>query len=232
MSATSSEHYVALSSILCDGQELDQELASSIREVRVLNYLRLPDVCTITAIFPVGQDGQAEPIDQQPFKIGSKLEVRLGARDALTTATLFKGDVVTLEPNFGPGGVELTVRGFDHSHVLMRSRRSNTFQNQTSSDIVTKIVQDAGFSPDCDPSGDPHDFMQQDNESDWDFIWRLADRVGFEFVVEDTTAHFRKPTPEGAIELAGHRGAAGAAGDPARPGPQGKSGDQCERLIT
>lgn len=201
MSATSSEHYVALSSILCDGQEVNAELASSIREVRVLNYLRLPDVCTVTAIFPVGHDGGAEPIDQQPFRIGSKLEVRLGARDALTTVTLFKGEVVTLEPNFGPGGVELTVRGFDKSHVLMRSRQSRTFQNMTSSDIVTKVVRDAGLSPNCDSTSVVHDFMQQDNESDWDFIWRLADRAGFEFVVEDQTAHFRKPTPEGAIEL-------------------------------
>jgi phage protein D len=201
MSATNSERYVALSTILCDGQEVNEELARCIREVRVLNYLRLPDVCTITATFPVGQEGQAEPIDQQPFKIGSALEVRLGSRDELTTASLFKGEVVTLEPNFGPGGVELTVRGFDRSHVLMRSRHSQTFQNQTSSDIVSKIVRDAGFSPNCDPSGDVHDFMQQDNESDWDFIWRLADRVGFEFVVEDQTAYFRKPTAKGAIGL-------------------------------
>lgn len=201
MSATSSERYVALSSILCDGQQVNEDLERCIREVRVLNYLRLPDVCTVTATFPVGQDGHAEPIDQQPFKIGSKLEVRLGARDALTTVTLFKGEVVTLEPTFGPGGVELMVRGFDRSHVLMRSRQSRTFQNQTSSDIVTKIVRDAGFTPNCESSGGPHDFMQQDNESDWDFIWRLADRVGFEFVVEDETAHFRKPTAEGAIEL-------------------------------
>ena len=148
-----------------------------------------------------GRGGQDEPIDQHPFDIGKKLEVRLGAREGLTTTTLFKGEIVTLEPSFGAGDVELIVRGFDRSHVLLRSRNVRTFQNQTSSDIVSKIVQEAGFQADCDPSGDPHDFMQQDNETDWDFIWRLAERVGFEFVVEDQTAHFRKPTPEGAIEL-------------------------------
>ena len=79
-----------------------------------------------------------------------------------------------------------------------RCGRSRT---RPSSDIVSKIVQEAGFQADCDPSGEPHDFVQQDNETDWDFIWRLAERIGFEFVVEDQTAHFRKPTPEGAIEL-------------------------------
>ena len=43
--------------------------------------------------------------------------------------------------------------------------------------------------------------MQQDNETDWDFIWRLAERVGFEFVVEDKIAHFRKPKGDDPIEL-------------------------------
>jgi phage protein D len=201
MSATSADKHVALYSVLVNGQEVDEQLSRRIREVRVLNYLRLPDVCTFTVSFPKGQDGQPEPIDQQPFQIGSKLQIRLGAREDLTTTSLFQGEIVTLEPAFGAGGVELTVRGFDRSHVLLRGRKVRTFQNQTSSDIVGKIVQEAGFSADCDPSGGPHEFIQQDNESDWDFIWRLADRVGFEFVVEGQTAHFRKPSPEGAIEL-------------------------------
>jgi hypothetical protein len=33
----------------------------------------------------------------------------------------------------------------------------------------------------------------QDNVTDWDFIWQLAERSGFEFLIEDTTAKFRKP---------------------------------------
>jgi phage protein D len=196
-----SEENVALYEVLVDGQELEQEISRRIREVRVLNYLRLPDVCTFTAVFTKAEPGQAQPIDGHPFDIGRKLEVRLGSREALTTSSLFKGEVVTLEPTFGPAGVELVVRGFDRSHVLLRTRNRRTFQNQTSSDIVSSIVQAAGFSADCDPSGEPHDFIQQDNESDWDFIWRLAERVGFEFVVEDQTARFRKPSADGAVEL-------------------------------
>ena len=201
MSAISSEQHVALYAVLVDGQELDEELSKRVREVRVESYLRLPDLCTLVATFQKGKPGQDEPIDQHPFDIGKKLEVRLGAREGLTTSTLFKGQIVTLEPRFGAGGVELLVRGFDRSHALIRSRKVRTFQNQTSSDIVSKIVSEAGFQADCDPSGEPHEFMQQDNETDWDFIWRLAERIGFEFVVEDQTAHFRRPTGEGAIEL-------------------------------
>jgi phage protein D len=200
MSATS-EHYVALCTILVDGAPLDDRLARKVRDVRVVSYLRLPDVCTLSAVFEKAQDGQPQPIDQHPFEIGKPIEVQLGAREALTTTTLFKGQIVTLEPKFGSGGVELLVRGFDRSHVLLRSRNVRTFQNQTSSDIVAKVVQEAGLEVECEPSGEPHEFIEQDNETDWDFIWRLAERCGFEFIIEDQRAKFRPPTPEDAIEL-------------------------------
>jgi phage protein D/phage baseplate assembly protein gpV len=198
---STSDHNVALYSILIDGAELDDDLSRRIREVKVQSYLRLPDMCTLVAVYQKGDPGEDQPIDGHPFDIGKGLEVRLGAADALTTTTLFKGQIVSLELDFGAGGVELHCRGFDRSHALIRSRTAQTFQNMTSSDIVAKVVQAAGFTADCDDSGDPHDFMQQDNETDWDFIWRLAERVGFEFVVEDRIAHFRKPVADDPVSL-------------------------------
>ena len=194
MATTTTERHVALYTILIDGEQLDERLANRIREVRILNYLRLPDVCTFTATFARPTDGTPQPVDEHPFAIGSRLEVKLGAREELTTKTLFKGDVVSLDADFGPGSIELLVRGLDSSHALQRSRHVRTFQNQTASDIVEKIVHEAGFDSRTDPSGDPYEFLQQDNETDWDFIWRLAERIGFEFVVEDGTAHFRRQT--------------------------------------
>ncbi len=200
MSVTSDRN-VALYSILVDGAELPEDLGKRIREVRILSYLRLPDMCTLSIVYQKGKEGEDQPIDSHPFDIGKSLEVKLGARDQLTTTSLFKGQVVSQELNFGAGGVELMVRGFDRSHILIRARKVRTFQNQTTSDIVSKVLGEAGFSAQCDSSGDPHEFMAQDNETDWDFIWRLAERVGFEFVVQDTNAYFRKPTADNPIAL-------------------------------
>ncbi len=201
MSATASDRSVALYSILVDGTELAEETSKRVREVRVLSYLRLPDMCTLSIVYQKGKEGEDQPIDSHPFDIGKSLEVKLGARDQLTTTSLFKGQLVSQELNFGAGGVELMVRAFDRSHVLIRARKVRTFQNQTSSDIVSKVLSEAGFSAHCDSSGDPHEFMAQDNETDWDFIWRLAERVGFEFVVQDTNAYFRKPAADNPVAL-------------------------------
>ena len=201
MSATNAERYVSLYTIVVDGSEIAADLSRRVREVRIQNYLRLPDTCTVAVSFPKGEAGQDEPIDQSPFEIGAPFGVRLGAREELTTSTVFEGEIVTLEPRWGAGGVELLVRAYDHSHVLMRSRRVRTFQNQTSSDIVSTLLTEAGFDSQCDPSGEPHEFVQQNNETDWELIWRLADRSGMELVIDGRTASLRKPTAEGAIEL-------------------------------
>lgn len=182
--------------VLVDGVDLAPEDKDRIKEICVIDYLRLPDVCTVEVTYP-----RADGIDTQPFEIGKQIEIRLGAAAELVPHTLFKGQIVTIEPEFGSHGCSVLVRAFDRSHVLNRSRQARTFQNQTSSDIVEKIVREAGLTPQCDPSGEPYDFIQQDNETNWDHIWRHADRIGFEFVVEDTTAYFRKPRAESDVEL-------------------------------
>lgn len=191
-----SKEHVALYTITVDGAEIPQQQRDRIKEIRVVNNLRLPDVCTISVTYP-----KADGIDSHPFEIGKNLEVRLGAKEEQATQTLFKGDVVTLEPSFGSGGVALTIRAYDRAHLLHRSRRVRIFQNQTASDIVQSICSENELSCQTDASGSPYEFMMQQNLTDWDFIWQLAERAGFEFVVEDQTAKFRKPGTGGTVAL-------------------------------
>jgi phage protein D len=196
MTPASAEQHVASFDVLVGGEDLAQEHKDRIKEIRVADYLRLPDVCTLDIAFP-----RADGVDSMPFNVGTDLEIRLGARASQSPSPLFKGQIVTIEPEFGAGGCTVRIRAYDRSHLLHRSRAVRTFQNQTSSDVVAKIAEEHGLTAQCEASGEPHEFLQQDNETDWDFIWRLAERVGFEFVVDDGTAHFRRPSAEGAVEL-------------------------------
>jgi phage protein D len=182
--------------VLVDGQGIAPEQLDRITEIRVVDYLRLPDVCTVQIVYP-----RAEDIDSQPFAVGAVLELRLGAAEELVPATLFTGQVATVEPEFGSGGCSLTVRAFDRTQLLHRSRRVRTFQNQTTGDIVAKVVGEAGLTPDCESTPFVHEFVQQDNETDWELLLRLADRIGYELVVEDTIVHLRRPSLAGAVEL-------------------------------
>jgi phage protein D/phage baseplate assembly protein gpV len=182
--------------ILVEGDDLSDEDKNRIKEIRIVDYLRLPDVCTVDVAYPRG-----EGLDSQPFDIGKEIEVRLGAPGERAPETLFKGRVVSLESEFGAGGCSVQVRAYDRSHLLHRSRRARTFQNQTASDIVERIAKGYGLTAKCEPSGEPYDFFQQDNETDWDLIWRLCERHGCLFIVEGGTAYFGKPSADGAVEL-------------------------------
>src|SRR5215207_9260454 len=165
--------------------------------------LRLPDVCTLAVGYRAKTEGNAfQALDDSKFEVGAKLEVKLGSADERQTTTIFKGEIVTVEPDFQAGGVSMVVRAYDKSHRMMRARKQRTFLNKTVSDIVSQICREYGLSASTTPSGGPLDSILQHNETDWDFIWRLARRVGFEFLVTDESqAKFGPPELGGEIEL-------------------------------
>ena len=85
----------------------------------------------------------------------------------------------------------------------MRSRKQRAFLNKTISDIARQIAGEYSLSARSGSSGGPLDFVLQNNETDWDFLWRLAKRVGFEVTLDGTTLCFDKPDGSAAeIELA------------------------------
>jgi phage protein D/phage baseplate assembly protein gpV len=189
-----SRETVALYTIAVDGTELDPREADFVHEIHITDFLRLPDVCSLSVGYPAHAQGNPfRDLDSSAFRIGAGLEVRLGSTDENRTKSLFKGEIVTLEPSFETGGATLVVRAYDRSHRMLRNRRQRAFSNQTVSDVVTRICREYGLTAHTDPSGDALPHLLQNNESDWEFILRLATRVGFEFVVDDTTARFTRP---------------------------------------
>jgi uncharacterized protein involved in type VI secretion and phage assembly len=191
----SSQHNTPLFKIEIDGQELAPVQMNFVRDIKITDWLRLPDVCTVSVGYPRKAEGNPyQDLDDTKFQIGRSLVVKLGSVEETTTQQLFKGEIVTVEPDFQAGGVAMVVRAYDRSHRMMRSRKQRTFLNQTISDIVKKIGRDSGISINAASSGGPLDFVLQHNETDWEFVWRLAKRIGFELTVDDTRGEFKKPS--------------------------------------
>lgn len=172
-----------------DGSALDTTLAKRLLEVKVEDNLVHPDSFLIRI-----DDPQLEMIDSNPLQIGAKIEVLFEAPGASTLKSLIKGDITSVEPEFTEKGAVIAARGYDHSHALNRSKHTKTFQDMTYGDIARQVISGGGgFSPGTvDDAGGTHPFVQQNNETDWDFLWRLAGRIDNEVVAEDTKIHFRK----------------------------------------
>lgn len=176
--------------ILVDGVSVDATIADLIVEVSVEDHLMLPDMFTIRI-----SDPRLEHIDSHPFAIGADVQIQFApAQQQEQLAAVITGQVTSLEPSFRKDRAVLAVRGYDYSHALNRSRQTATYQNVTVGDVAQTIARRVGLEVgEIANDGGVHEFIQQNNESDWQFLWRLAHRVGLELVVLNKTLHFRTP---------------------------------------
>jgi uncharacterized protein involved in type VI secretion and phage assembly len=203
MSTTANGNTVAVAGVevLVAGQKLNPTLAPLLQEVRVEDNLTLPDTFLVRL-----SDPGLKHMDSNPFEVGAEVEIRLGSPDAGTLTPILKGQITSVEPEFRADGVAVVARGYDHSHALNRTRRNATYQDTTVAEVVKKVCQRAGLTVGTvEAAGGTQPFIQQSNETDWAFLWRLGVRVGSEVVVLDKVLHFRPAgggEPEGeALEL-------------------------------
>ncbi len=106
---------------------------------------------------------------------------------------LITGEVTSIETEYDALGTRAVARGFDRSHRLAAGRKTATFQNVKYSDVASRIASDAGLSADVDDSGGTVEHLIQANQSDLDFLYGLARRIGFDCRVDDETLRFKKP---------------------------------------
>ena len=99
-------------------------------------------------LFRCGAAGRrAAEAPRVQFQVGAALEVKLGGRSDRVTKPLFKGEIVTVELDFGASGVSMVVRAYDHSHRMMRSRKQRTFMDVTISTSSPKVCRGARAEP-------------------------------------------------------------------------------------
>jgi uncharacterized protein involved in type VI secretion and phage assembly len=187
-----------------NGQALRTE---DLHSVRVEQSRMLPDAFFVEAAPDWHKIHEGEDL------LGAEVEILLASPEDSSLTSIVQGQILVLEPHFGvdliresatPHGPQTGLRpsrpfatlvygGYDHSHQLNRTRRTSTFQNMTLGDIARKVASNAGIQTGTiDSLGSPRQFVQQNNETDWEFLWRLAKDIDFEVVVIDKKLNFRK----------------------------------------
>jgi phage protein D len=185
---TSSTALLGAAEVKLDGQALDPAVAGQLLDVRVDLHLRLPDRCSLRI-----SDPGLELVDRASFPLGGALVVTFTAPADSSAQKLFDGQVAALEPEFDNNEAVLVVRAYDRSHRLNRTRRTDAYQQMSYADIARRIASANGLNGGTiDNTGAPIAFVQQSNETDWEFLWRLADEVGFEVKVAGQRMHFRR----------------------------------------
>ncbi|HWK29969.1 MAG TPA: VgrG-related protein [Solirubrobacter sp.] len=187
------EQHVAAVDVLVDGAKLDPKWRDLTLEVKIVDSLTLPDMALVRLSDPMG-----DAVDSHPLQLGKTLEIKLAGKGERATASVFKGQIAAVEPEFTASGCVISIRAYDKAHKLNRQRTTRTFQQMSASDMVRKIAQENGLSAQVQSTDVVHEFFQQSNETDWDFAWRLALMHDYEVVVTDSTLHFRPAGGDGA----------------------------------
>jgi phage protein D len=195
-----SQPLVPLFAVIINGSPLKAAELAYVTSIAVDEAVDLPGMATIELS---GADtlGKRLPwVNDARFDIGHAIEIKLGYGGRLER--LFAGEITGLEPKYTANGVpSLLVRGFDRLHRLLRGRKSRTFVKQKDSEIVSKVVQDAGLTAEATDSRVTYEHVYQHNQTDWEFLRVRAQRIGYEILAADKKVLFRPVANDGTEAL-------------------------------
>ena len=176
--------------IAVEGRDVSGDISGDTLSVAFEDHATDADMATLVVANPNNRW-----TDSPIFDEGGMLELAIGYGHALVD--VFRGVIVRTEPTFPEDGVPtLSVRAYDLSHSMRRDedRRASTWQNVTDSEVASNLARKHGLKAlDVDDTRLVIPYLAQGNESDWAFLRRRAERIGFEVFVERDTFHFHAP---------------------------------------
>ncbi len=199
--------YIPTPLLEIDGRRFESKdpLIEDLLQISVEESLHLPGMFTLVIkndYFPGAAERDVLWRYKDLLEIGKT--VKIGFRSSTSEAQEFsheeedyviQGEITAIETHFTKESqAPVIVRGYDLSHRLHRGRYNRSFQNMTDTDIVNKIVKEVGIDVGrADASGEPHDYVFQENQTNMEFLRQRANRLGFELFVQNGKLYFRKP---------------------------------------
>ena len=172
--------------IKVNGSPVDATIDSAVLELVVDSQLRLPDRLSLRL-----RDDAFVILNANTFTVGAAIQVTLSAANSADTAQVFDGQITTLAPEFAIGLVTLRIVALDRGCLLQRAPRTAAYQQMSYGAIASSIASKAGLRAGTIADGPTLPFVQQSNETDWDFLWRLAVETDLEVKVAGRQLHFR-----------------------------------------
>lgn len=153
-----------------------------ITRISVEGHLNLPRLCEIEAADAGGL--KAESFGSSKGRIGDTIQVFAYAPGSVTGDIVFRGVIVSREFRMDPGfGRRLVIRAYDTSYEMTAATRTRSFKDMSYGEIAKKVAANYGLDSLLDStistSGPVHPHVVQSNETDWDFLVRLAREQGW-----------------------------------------------------
>jgi phage protein D len=129
---------------------------------------------------------------------GAAVEICMGYASAGALKVIMTGVITEISTSFPESGYpELSIAGYDRAFSLTVGKNSETWTKSSDSDAVAKIARFHNLTGDIETTREKHAQIEQNQESDLEFIKKLAQRNHFEFYVYKDTLRFGKPRDKG-----------------------------------
>jgi len=182
--------------IKVSGQAVRAEIMSNLTYMMVDQHVHLPGMFTLRFLDP-----DLKILDDGPFDMTKEVEIQAEKEDG-TKVHLMKGEITAIEPEFREGMLlEVVVRGYDKSHRLFRESVSKAYLNIKDSDLARRIAGEAGLSAQVDATTTVYKHLIQHNQTNLEFLFERAWRIGYECYVSEGKLYFRKPPTISSAEL-------------------------------
>ncbi|MBF9031839.1 hypothetical protein HKCCE3408_15675 [Rhodobacterales bacterium HKCCE3408] len=138
------------------------------------------------------------------FAFGAEVEVKLGYGEPARLDTVLTGIVTELTTTFGAGGTpELEIAGYDGLYPLTIGKKTRAWEDAPDSDAVAEIASDHNLDADIVATTPAKPRIDQNEETDFAFLEKLAERNGAIFYVAGKTLRFgpRRNDADAAIVL-------------------------------
>lgn len=183
-----------------DGTEVPEKLRADLVSVRVLEDVNATGMFSWTVHCWDSVDMKVKWIDENFLNEGKTVGIYMGYRDQMKN--LFTGEICALEPDFNTGEAPLlTIRGYDRGHKLMKQKRTASYVQMKDADIARQIASQATLKPEVQDTAVTFEYVLQHNQTDLEFLWDRAARIGYEVFVSDNTLYFRSRKITGNTDL-------------------------------
>ena len=155
-----------------DGARLGWKHEGALKSIRI--HDRLSSIGTASLVFGMS----ALDFDNDDvFSEGSEVSVHLGYKDDVEE--VFSGEVTGFVPRFGEyGAPQMEVQIETKLHRLDKGIRAKAFESKTTAQIIKEIITNHNLKAEVEEFGPKHNYTEQRNITDYDYITQLACKYG------------------------------------------------------
>jgi phage protein D len=182
--------YVPAFNVLVDGQSLMEKLGIGVSQVDIDLSLGAAGRFSFTVVDTYDTEKRMFLSAQgasvlELLKFGAAVTIGIGYGDRAALVPMIAGMITEITTSFAEGGTpELAIAGYDQLFAMTLGKVSKSWTKASDSDVVSELAKQNNLATDIEPTKQKHDQIEQNQESDFEFMKKLAERNHYEFYVD------------------------------------------------